>query len=140
MFLFQADRAVRAANVCFGFAPATSTPVLLKWMFHKLASVEQSTFLRYLWVQETFVYRCRRNSNVCFCFRPTGQSGLPNVYFCFVPATSTPVLLKWMFPKIARVEQSTFLRYLWIWSLTCFNFFFLLLSKFGVFTGGKKSS
>ncbi len=33
--------------------PETELPacfVLLKWMFHKLICVEQSTFLRYLWV------------------------------------------------------------------------------------------
>ncbi len=29
--------------------PATSALVLLKWMFHKLICIEQSTSLRYLW-------------------------------------------------------------------------------------------
>jgi hypothetical protein len=48
----QAERAVRAALsvsvrlLCF--VPATSALVLLKWMFHKLICVEQSTFSRYL--------------------------------------------------------------------------------------------
>ncbi len=45
-----------------------------------------------------------------------GQSGLPNLFkacvLCFVPATSTLVLLKWMFHKLICVEQSTFLWYL----------------------------
>jgi hypothetical protein len=45
----------------------------------------------------------------------TGQSGLPSLFqavlLCFVPTTSTLVLLKWMFHKQICVEQS-FLRYL----------------------------
>jgi hypothetical protein len=48
--------------------------------------------------------------------RPTGQSGLPNLFqaclLCFVPPTIALVLLKWMFHKLICVEQSTFLRYL----------------------------
>ncbi len=33
--------------------PVTHTLVLVKWMFHKLISVDQSTFLRYLWCHST---------------------------------------------------------------------------------------
>ncbi len=37
------------------------------------------------------------------------QSGLPNLCFCSVPATSTLVLLMWIFHKLKCVEQSIFL-------------------------------
>ncbi len=49
--------------------------------------------------------------------RLTGQSGLPNLFqaclLCFMSATSTLVLLKWMSHKLIGIEQSTFPRYLW---------------------------
>ncbi len=41
---------------------------------------------------------------------PSGQSGLCNVCFCFVPATSALVLLKWLFHKLKCDGQSTFLK------------------------------
>jgi len=37
----------QACLLCF--MPPMSTLVLLKWMFHNLICVEQSSFLRYLW-------------------------------------------------------------------------------------------
>ncbi len=48
--------------------------------------------------------------------RLTGQSGLPILFqaclICYIPTTSTLVLLKWMFHKLICVEQSTFPTYL----------------------------
>jgi hypothetical protein len=41
--------------------------------------------------------------------RLRGQSGLPNVCFCFVPATSSLAWFKWLFHKLTCVEQSIFL-------------------------------
>jgi hypothetical protein len=49
---------------------------------------------------------------------PRGQSGLFKISFCFVPATSAFVLLKWMFRKLTSVEQSTFS---WISMNICFE-------------------
>jgi hypothetical protein len=38
------------------FVQANSILVLLKWMFHKLISIEQSIFLRYLWTGQVTLF------------------------------------------------------------------------------------
>ncbi len=56
--------------------------------------------------------------------RPTRQLGLPALFcarfHCFVPATSA-CSSKWIFQYLMHLEQSTFLRYLWLgyfWKLS----------------------
>ncbi len=45
--------------------------------------------------------------------RQAGWQGTHVCMLCFVPPTSTLVLLKWMFSKLLSVGQSNSLRYLW---------------------------
>ncbi len=76
------------------FMPATSALVFLKWMFHKLICVQQSTFLRYLWISY---------GRELFCL-------LPKLLFLLQPLT---VLMKQKRQAVRAIQQSILLRCLW---------------------------